>query len=632
MWPRRAHTLAPLTDLTGKQFIWGPAQRQAFHSMKALVTADALLHYPDHNIPFDIETDASDLQLGAVIKQNNRPVAYYSRKLLPAQRRYTTIEKELLSIVETLREFRSVLLGAQIRVHTDHKNLTYKATQYTTQRVLRWRVLLEEFGPKFYYKKGKDNTVADAFSRIPTSRLDSTLDDAHFAADSSPCYDMLLQDPEIAACLQHHPGPMPSYLDPMPHDELLTHDLYMQLPFFDTNQPFHQPFHFDTIRQYQDTDEPLQKRAAAHPNEYEYRLLGRTDVLCHLNGAGASPPWQIAIPDNMLERLVRWYHTMTVYVEGPERLFQTINTHFYHPHLRRCCKQIVTSSQIRQRMKVGHRQYGLLAPRDANLFPWHDVHVDTTGPWPVNVKGIKYEYQALTCIDPVYNLLEIAPIEAKTSEEAARVFNNLWLSRYPRPVCCVHDNGPEFKGAFQDLLLQAGINPVPVSANTPTANSVIEATHLAVGQVVRTLQHLKPPTTQQEAQHLVQEACATAMHASRCASNINLGGFTPGSLAFQRDMHLNIPLISDIFTLQKLRQAKIDERLLRANMKRIPRDYAVGDQVYKKVLYKSSDKASPAYAGPYNITRVHTNNTVTIALNPTTTERISIRRLKPARS
>ena len=68
---------------------------------------------------------ANDRQLGAVITQQGKPLAFYSRKLTPAQTRYTTTERELLAIAETLKEFRKILLGHEIVVHTDHKNLTY---------------------------------------------------------------------------------------------------------------------------------------------------------------------------------------------------------------------------------------------------------------------------------------------------------------------------------------------------------------------------------------------------------------------------------------------------------------------------------------------------------------------------
>ena len=84
-----------------------------------------------------------------------------------AQHNYTTTEKELLSIVATLKEFRNILLGHQITVYTDHKNLTYKT--FNTERVMRWRLTLEEFGPELKYTKGENNVVADALSCLEMS-------------------------------------------------------------------------------------------------------------------------------------------------------------------------------------------------------------------------------------------------------------------------------------------------------------------------------------------------------------------------------------------------------------------------------------------------------------------------------
>jgi hypothetical protein len=100
-----------------------------------------------------------------VIYQEKKPITFFSQKLTSAQTRYPTIDKEALSILETLQEFCSLLWGSAIRIYTDHKNLMYR--NINSQCILNWRMIIEEFAPDFHYKTGVDSIVADTFSRYP---------------------------------------------------------------------------------------------------------------------------------------------------------------------------------------------------------------------------------------------------------------------------------------------------------------------------------------------------------------------------------------------------------------------------------------------------------------------------------
>jgi hypothetical protein len=94
--------------------------------------------------------------------QPTSPIAFFSRKLSKTQQKYSVMEIELLATVETLKEFKGMLWGQDIKVYTDHKNLTRDAIGLTSDRVYCWRLLLEEYAPEIIYIKGIPDTIADA--------------------------------------------------------------------------------------------------------------------------------------------------------------------------------------------------------------------------------------------------------------------------------------------------------------------------------------------------------------------------------------------------------------------------------------------------------------------------------------
>ena len=109
MWPSCTHILKLLTDQSSLKkkapIKWTDEMQKAFNKMWLLMAADAWAVYHDHNNRFYVHIDASDFQLVACNIQEGRPVAYFSRKLIKSQQKHTTMEKEMLSIVATLKEF-----------------------------------------------------------------------------------------------------------------------------------------------------------------------------------------------------------------------------------------------------------------------------------------------------------------------------------------------------------------------------------------------------------------------------------------------------------------------------------------------------------------------------------------------
>ncbi|ROT69037.1 hypothetical protein C7M84_012804 [Penaeus vannamei] len=173
--PNLAEVAAPLTRLTSRKvsFNWTPECQRSFEQLKQFLSSDPVLAAPDFQKPFILHTDASDLATGAVLLQDDdqgvlHPVAYHSTKLAKHQLAYSTIEKELLGIINAIKKFECYLYGGAhpIQIFTDHNPLTFlEKNKYSNHRLLRWSLSLQPYHLQVKHIKGRDNVVADALSR-----------------------------------------------------------------------------------------------------------------------------------------------------------------------------------------------------------------------------------------------------------------------------------------------------------------------------------------------------------------------------------------------------------------------------------------------------------------------------------
>ena len=646
MFPRRAHMLAPLTSLTGKEFVWNEPQQQAFNNLKTLLSTDAIMRYPDHNKPFVVYTDASDYQLGSVIMQDEMPVAYYSRKLTSAQKNYTTIEKELLSIVETFREFRTMLLGARITVFTDHKNLTFN--NLNTQRVLRWRLFLEEYAPTFKYIEGPKNVLADFLSRHPikSAEAESTNTVTYFDSFCRECLHTELLEP----LADHHDNPIPGFHEPCPfnccrdtadfEDHVYSTSILDDPDLADSWLRAEPGWESYFIHMLPNAPNPIEYRRLSQvqqqsniwnmpqldPIRYSYQTFGNVQIVCYRPQHQHN--FRIMLPTEELHTMILWFHQALNHVGGT-RLFKTMSMHCYHPQLFEAVKDIVSRCASCQQHKLPGRGYGELPPREANVAPFYEIAVDLIGPWNVTVQGTTHTFRALTIVDTVTNLTELVRIDRPTAAETGWRLEQSWLSRYPRPVRCIYDQGGEFIGSeFQNVLNRAGIQGVPTTVRNPQANAICERMHQTMAQMLKTQLLAVPPQDLNDAIRMVERCLASAQLALRATIHHTMG-ISPGALVFHRDMLFDVPYVTDLLMLRDKRQALIDYTLRRENNRRRSYDYAIGDSVLELVPKDKRAKLGSPTKGPFIIERIHTNGTVTIRRSPLITERVNIRNIRP---
>lgn len=187
-----AHIAKPMTMCLKKGNIVDiddPKYIEAFKTLKEKLISAPILVYPDFSVPFEVTSDASNVAIGGVLSQNDKPIAYVSRTLNEHELNYSTIEKECLGMVWCLKQFRPYIYGRKIRLFTDHKPLVWlNGIKEPNSKLMRWRLQMGEYDYDINYKEGHLNKVADCLSRMEINNNEvDPVSSPSMSVDDSEC-------------------------------------------------------------------------------------------------------------------------------------------------------------------------------------------------------------------------------------------------------------------------------------------------------------------------------------------------------------------------------------------------------------------------------------------------------------
>jgi hypothetical protein len=164
---------APLTRLLRRDaFTWDDDAKAAFEALKGALTSGSVLQMPDFSKPFVVDCDASGVGFGAVLHQTAGPLAYFSKPFVTRHLKLAAYERELIGLVQAMRQWRPYLWGCHFRVRTDHYSLKFLLNQrLSTVPQHQWISKMFSFDFSVEYRSGRLNTVADALSRRDTEEV-----------------------------------------------------------------------------------------------------------------------------------------------------------------------------------------------------------------------------------------------------------------------------------------------------------------------------------------------------------------------------------------------------------------------------------------------------------------------------
>jgi len=409
----------PLTRFTKKDvpFDWDSSAQNAFDSLKSSFQGEQILRHFDPSLPIEIETDASDYGLGAVLSQRGsdnrlRPVAFLSRKFSPEELNYEVHDKELLAIVDACKHWRAYLDHVQIpfTVFTDHHNLQYFFSgKVLNRRQARYYELISELNFKLIHRPGTQQGKSDALSRRADLATNSR------ATEASP---VTIFPPSRFTVTATFSDPHPSL-----EEELLAYQ--------DEDTEIRQVLQ----------DRRLNENSENHDSRY---TLGNDNLL----------RWEdrIYVPNHtpLKLRILREVHDDPAGGHcGNEKTFERLRRRFYFPQDRRFTLNYVSTCDTCFRAKSRRsKAHGLLKPLPAPSRPWSSVALDFIVKLPTSPSTGNDSILVITDRLTKFGYFIPCREEGTTAETFARLFYRFIFAEHGLPDDIISDRGAVFDSSF----------------------------------------------------------------------------------------------------------------------------------------------------------------------------------------
>jgi hypothetical protein len=515
---------APKTKQLGKRsspqkITFSDEDRRSFNELKRFLTTDLILRIPNNNFQFKLQTDASDEGVGAVLLQTypngDLPLAYYSQKLSPTQKRWSTTEKECFAILSSIEKWHKYLDGQEFILETDHKpllQLNIKAQH--NAKCERWRLKLQQYCFKIKYIKGNENTMADYLSRSPIENYQDDLDDCSIQLSKSTQTDSLGSLSVITAVttraaarresINDKNASLHNVLDDVNQGPFLNNHLTSQAgDASDDTELSHSlgtdskgsvipndnlivPFTMDDILQYQTTDTTVQELIKNIQHNENYNL--KNGIL--MREQSYPLPSVPYVPKCRIRTdILRIYHDTPANGAhfGRYKTTRRIQERFYWPRMVTDIRQYIQSClPCLQNNHQRKKPPGFLKPIQPPEGVWQLLAMDFHGPIiPSSHKGHKY---IISLTDILSKFVITKAVRDCSALTASRFVTDDVILKYGTPRAILTDRGTHFTATMmKDLFKRIGITHILATPYHPMTNGQIERFNATMDAKIATL-------------------------------------------------------------------------------------------------------------------------------------------------